>query len=106
MGLFGFPHADTDKTAVFPAMGRDRANGLIGLDPLTHDLKITWNTPSNLQLYQAERLAADIAHSMNGDPAVNPLWRLFRISASVHNLGGCPMAATADDGVTDPNGEV
>jgi cholesterol oxidase len=106
-GKSGFPDPHSDNTAIFLAMGRDLANGVIELHSLTRELKITWDTPSNLPLYSAEsRFSSDIAEAMGGNVAMNPLWRLFHVPVSVHNLGGCLMADSRDAGVTDPNGEV
>jgi cholesterol oxidase len=96
-----------DNAAVFLAMGRDLANGVIRLHPITRGLDIEWNVPSNLPLYDAEtRLATDVAKAMGGVLGMNPLWRFLHIPVSVHNLGGCLMADSRDGGVTDPNGEV
>jgi cholesterol oxidase len=98
---------DADHAAVFLAMGRDLANGVIKLHPITRRLDIEWGVPSNQPLYDAEtRLATDIANVMGGNVAMNPLWRFLHIPVSVHNLGGCVMAETSDTGVTGPNGEV
>jgi cholesterol oxidase len=98
---------DADHAAVFLAMGRDLANGVIKLHPITRRLDIEWDVPSNQPLYDAEtRLATDIANAMGGNVAMNPLWRFLHIPVSVHNLGGCVMAETSDTGVTGPNGEV
>ena len=106
-GKAGFPDPKSDNTAIFLAMGRDLANGIVELDSISSDLKIKWDTPSNLPLYSAEgRFSSDIADAMGGSVAMNPLWRLFHIPVSVHNLGGCLMADSSDAGVTDPNGEV
>ena len=107
VGKAGFPDPHSDNTAIFLAMGRDLANGVIELNSISKDLKITWDTPSNLPLYSAEgRFSTDVAEAMGGDVAMNPLWRLFHVPVSVHNLGGCLMADSRDAGVTDPNGEV
>jgi len=101
------PGQAPDHTAVFLMMGRDLADGQIRLDPATSELKIKWNVPDNLPLYEAEqRLTKDFAKAMGGNAAMNPLWSLFRIPVTVHSLGGCLMADSRDAGVTDANGEV
>jgi cholesterol oxidase len=106
-GKAGFPDPHSDNTAIFLAMGRDLSNGVIELHSLTGELKITWDTLSNLPLYSAEsRFSTDIAEAIGGNVALNPLWGLFNVPVSVHNLGGCLMADSRDGGVTDPNGEV
>lgn len=94
-------------TAIFLAMGRDRANGRIRLLPLTYRLHVEWDLPSNRPLYDIEeRLTADLARGLGGDITYNPLWHYLHQPGSVHNLGGCCMADDPQHGVTDGNGEV
>lgn len=98
---------EADHSAIFLAMGRDRADGTISLHPLTYGLEIRWNLSSNMALYDAEdRFVKVLAQKMGGDPALNPFWRLSRIPVSVHNLGGCPIADSPAQGIADANGEV
>ena len=88
-------------------MGRDRANGRIELVPLTNTLRIVWDVPSNLPLYDAaSRLVADLAGALGGKLELNPFWKRLHLPVSVHNLGGCIMASDPEDGVTSPIGEV
>lgn len=97
----------TDNTGIFLMMGRDLANGEIRLHPRTYEASIKWKVPPNRPLYEAERrLSADVAIALGGDLAMNPLWRIFHIPVTVHSLGGCLMADSPDNGVTDANGEV
>ncbi len=104
------PSADQsqlDRTAVFLAMGRDRANGEITLTPLTHALRVLWDVPSNLPLYDREQaLCADVATALGGVAATNPFWHRLHVPVSVHNLGGCCMGDGPASAVTDSNGEV
>jgi len=93
--------------AVFLAMGRDSADGRIELLPVTHELRVRWNLRENLGLYQAEqRLCADVARALGGQPAYNPLWQALRLPVAVHNLGGCVMGDDAGHGVVDGDGAV
>ncbi|XXF77249.1 GMC family oxidoreductase [Myxococcaceae bacterium GXIMD 01537] len=93
--------------AVFLAMGRDKANGRVSLLPLTSDLQVTWNVPSNLPLYRTqEQLCQDVARALGGRAAYNPLWERLHLPVSVHNLGGCAMAEEPAFGVLTPDGEV
>jgi cholesterol oxidase len=95
-----------DRSAVFLAMGRDRAKGRIELHPLTRELRIRWDLADNLPLYGAEsRLVHDVVAQMKGEPADNPFWEYLKQPVSVHNLGGCPMSDEAATGVVDANGE-
>ena len=88
-------------------MGRDRANGRISLHPLTFDLDIEWPLQPNMPLYDVENRFVDVlAQKMGGDAAVNPFWRLAHLPASVHDLGGCPIADSPDQGVANAYGEV
>ena len=96
-----------DDTAVFLAMGRDRANGVLALDPLTRALKVSWDDASNAPLYAAEeQFSTEVANAMGGAVAFNPLWQRLHRPVSVHNLGGCVMADDEGKGVTDAGGEV
>jgi len=106
-GKVGATDRISDETAIFLMMGRDLADGEIQLHPRTAELSIRWKVPPNLALYEAERrLSTDFATAMGGNVAINPLWRLFHIPATVHSLGGCLMADSREDGVTDASGEV
>jgi cholesterol oxidase len=106
-GRAGGTDRSSDHTAILLIMGRDLADGEIRLHPRTSELSIKWKVPSNLALYEAERrLSTDFASAMGGNVAMNPLWRLFHIPATVHSLGGCLMADSREGGVTDANGEV
>ena len=106
------PFAVGNNSAVFLAMGRDRANGRIKLVPVpavppAYNLAVEWDVASNLPLYDAEAgFSADIAGALGGKPALNPFWQRLHTPASVHNLGGCTMADNAATGVTNAHGEV
>jgi cholesterol oxidase len=96
-----------EDTAVFLAMGRDRANGVLALDPLTRALRVSWDVASNAPFYAAEeQFSTDVANAMGGSVAFNPLWQRLHRPVSVHNLGGCVMADDEGKGVTDAGGEV
>ena len=106
-GTVAAPDSTTDNTGIFLMMGRDLADGQIRLHPQTSEASIKWKVPPNLPLYEAERrLSTDFATAMGGNVGVNPLWRLFHIPVTVHSLGGCLMADSPENGVTDANGEV
>jgi cholesterol oxidase len=99
--------AQTATSAVFLAMGRDRANGRLELDPLTKRLRIRWHLGDNLPLYNSEdRLIRDVVEELGGTSADNPFWTLLKQPVSVHNLGGCCMGGDPAKGVTDGNGQV
>jgi cholesterol oxidase len=96
-----------DDVALFLVMGRDRSDGHIRLLPVTRALSVEWDVRPNLELYNTEeQIAHDFADALGGQLALNPAWRLLRLPVSVHNLGGCAMAVSPADGVTNPFGEV
>jgi cholesterol oxidase len=98
---------DQRHTTVLLAMGRDRADGRVVLEPGTRRLAVHWNTEANLPLYDdEERLAADVVGALEGTLVRNPLWQFLRRPVSVHSLGGCPMGADATRGVIDAEGQV
>jgi cholesterol oxidase len=98
---------ERDRSAIFLAMGRDQANGTIRLAAGPSPIRVEWDVPPNLPLYVAESgLCTDVATALGGRYESNPGWRFLHQPVSVHNLGGCPMGATAADGVVDPDGEV
>jgi cholesterol oxidase len=100
-------HPAADHSAVFLAMGRDHANGRISLHPLTLGIEIEWDLKSNMALYTAEeRFVQALAKAMGGEAAFNPFWSHVHLPVSVHNLGGCPLGDTINQGVVDANGEV
>ncbi len=98
---------DASRTALFLAMGRDRADGRIELSPITNALRVTWDVGSNLPLYGgAARLVKDVSDAMGGEMVLNPFWKRMHVPVSVHNLGGCAMADDPASGVTSNIGEV
>jgi cholesterol oxidase len=98
---------DPAQTMVFLLMGRDRGDGTMRLTPKAPQAWIDWPVNENLPLYDVEQeLALQFASALGGDVATNPLWKLFRLPVSVHNLGGCAMAEHEGDGVVDEFGNV
>ena len=101
------PKSISTNSAVFLAMGRDRANGRISLVAGSHALQIVWDVPSNLPLYSTEeRFCTDVAKQLGGQFAPAPQWKMRHQPVSVHNLGGCVMGDTPEHGVVNPQGEV
>jgi cholesterol oxidase len=101
------PHPHADHSAVFLAMGRDRADGRLSLHPLTFALDIQWNLESNMPLYEAEdAFVKALTQKLGGDAVMNPFWSITRLPVTVHNLGGCPLADSPVQGVANADGEV
>jgi cholesterol oxidase len=98
---------EADSTAVLLAMGADSANGTIELARPRHRLRVRWDTAANLALYSAETAACrELVTALGGRLALAPNWRFLGQPSSVHNLGGCLMAARPEEGVVDGEGRV
>lgn len=99
--------AESGHSAVFLAMGRDHADGVIDLVPGTDSAHVHWSSVADLGLYGTESaLCHDYVDALGGEYVENPAWRILRQPVSVHNLGGCPMGASPAEGVVGPDGGV
>ena len=95
--------ANSSTSMPLLGMGRDTPDGTYGLrkDRLTCDWKLDRSTAHFARAESTMRVIADAA---NADYVANPSW-LFRRVVTVHPLGGCPIGATAAEGVVDPTGQ-
>ena len=99
--------AESRRSAVFLAMGRDHSDGVIDLVPGTESAHVHWSSVADLGLYGTESaLCHDYVDVLGGQYVENPAWRILRQPVSVHNLGGCPMGASPAEGVVGPDGGV
>ena len=87
-------------------MGNEPPQGRMRLDD-RGKLQVDWSFPSARPYFKRVRATMQaIAAELGGRAASNILWRLNAV-VTVHPVGGCPMGATAADGVVDPGtGEV
>ena len=88
-------------------IGRDAANGRMGLTPLFRRLDISWNTRDSQQLFDGMRRATEeMARAAEAVPFfaldAGPLGKF----ATTHPLGGCPMADDPARGVVEDHGRV
>ncbi len=98
---------NANRTVALLAMGRDRADGRISLHGKRHKLRVRWDTKRNDPLYTAERAAsAEVVRALGGKQVFSPTWSALRQPVTVHNLGGCRMAAGPRRGVVNVDGEV
>lgn len=92
-------------TSVF-AIGQDNANGRIVLRG--DKLDILWDyARENAELIERQQQAMrSLAHQYGGTYANLPTWDLFRRILTVHNLGGCALSSSPDQGVVGIDGQV
>jgi cholesterol oxidase len=111
-------HADRDALAdrlpansmILLGIGQDASDGRITLKKRLGRrpaLDIEWDHTRTLPLI--ERMEAEfrwISDQLGGSYTPHPLWRSFGRLITVHPLGGCGIADSADEGVLTPFGEV
>ena len=92
--------------------GVDAADGELRLDrswlpPFRRSLDLEWN-PARSQAVIDAVLAMHrrLTEATGGRPGSDLGWRLFRSLLTLHPLGGCPMAETAQSGVVNRLGQV
>lgn len=101
------PDDDTMHSTALLLMGQDQASGHLTIEPVTGQLRLRWDIAPNLPLYNAQaRLAQDLAAELGGELTYNPTWKMLHQPITIHNLGGCAMADSAQGGVTSAHGEV
>lgn len=98
--------SNTDSL-VFLMIGRDAANGQMRLTPLFKRFDIRWSNECSQRLFDdLGRSAEEIARGSDATPFYaldgGPLSKF----ATVHPLGGCPMADDPSVGVVDDGGRV
>ncbi len=92
-------------TTVF-AIGRDNAGGRLVLR--RGHLDLVWDYERENRALIARQRAAmqELAHRYGGSYADFPLWNPFQRTLTVHNLGGCALSTSADQGVVGIDGQV
>ena len=95
---------DSDGLMILLGMGRDTPNGMMSLRDKWLELK--WDmSRSKTYFDRVKTTMARLAHELDAEFEVNPLWYL-RKTITVHGLGGCPMGRNQDEGVVDSHGQV
>jgi cholesterol oxidase len=98
--------SDTDAL-VFLMIGRDAADGQMRLTRLFRRLDIRWSKAGSAQLFRdLERTAKELAEAADAEPFYALDGGPLGTYATVHPLGGCPMADDAAHGVVDDMGRV
>ncbi len=92
------------RTLVMLGMGRDRSDGVVSLREDDTPM-IKWNMDaSELHFKRVRREMRKVAKALGGRYVDSPLTYMGKVIA-VHNLGGCVMGDTPEQGVVDENGE-
>jgi cholesterol oxidase len=97
---------DTDAL-IFLMIGREAAAGRMRLTPLFRRLDVRWSKEASAQLFaDLERTAKELATAAEATPFYALEGGPLSTYATVHPLGGCPMADDPDAGVVDDRGRV
>jgi cholesterol oxidase len=97
---------DTDAL-IFLMIGRDAADGQMRLTRLFRRLDIRWSKAGSAQLFaDLERTANELAQAADATPFYALDGGVLDTFATVHPLGGCPMADDPALGVVDDMGRV
>jgi cholesterol oxidase len=92
---------------VFLMIGRDAADGQMRLTPLFRRFDIRWSKAGSAQLFaDLERTAKELAAAADATPFYALEGGPLSTFATVHPLGGCPMADDPARGVVDDTGAV
>jgi cholesterol oxidase len=89
------------------AIGRDNANGRFRMNGAgTLDLEWDYANENRALIDAMTSAMDDIARSLGGTFAPLALWSAFERLLTVHSLGGCRLAESAEKGVVSELGEV
>ncbi len=88
-------------------IGRDAADGRMRLTPLFRRLDVRWSMDGSRALFDdLERTAHELAEASGATPFYALKGGPLSKFATVHPLGGCPMADDPSLGVVDDHGAV
>jgi cholesterol oxidase len=92
---------------IFLMIGRDAADGRMRLTWLFRRLDVRWRKEGSAKLFaDLEQTAHEVADGAQATPFYALEGGPLSTFATVHPLGGCPMADNADTGVVDEWGRV
>jgi cholesterol oxidase len=88
-------------------MGLDTPDGVMSLDEQGKELELKWSSRfSDAYFDEVKDTMRTVAHELEAEFQVDPIWYLHKTVITVHPVGGCSMGHSADDGVVDSYGEV
>lgn len=100
-------HGATMNTQTFLVMAHDDQNGRMVLED--GRLRIRWKDVGNQPVFHAANARLlEATHPLGGTFVPNPMWseHMQNNVTTVHPLGGCRMAESADGGVVNHRGQV
>ncbi|HEY2479438.1 MAG TPA: GMC family oxidoreductase [Solirubrobacterales bacterium] len=98
--------SDVDSL-IFLMIGRDAADGRMRLTPFLRRFDIRWSKAGSARLFDnLERTAKELAEACDAEPFYALEGGPMSKFATVHPLGGCPMADDSAAGVVDEFGRV
>jgi cholesterol oxidase len=92
-------------TTVF-AIGQDNANGRVVLDRGKLDVLWDYERENRSLIERQQQAMASLAGQYGGTYGNLATWDLFKRNLTVHNLGGCALSTSADQGVVGIDGQV
>jgi cholesterol oxidase len=99
------PGRTSSHSVALHIMGRDVPDGVLRL--ARHDwLHLDWSIENSRAYFdRCEKTAREVTEKLGGTYKRDPLEYLGK-TVTVHQLGGCPMGDTAEEGVVDARGRV
>ena len=95
-----------DRFVTVFAIGQDNANGRLRLRDGALDLEWNYESENRELIARQEAAMRALAEAYGGTYGNLPTWDLYRRIMTVHNLGGCALSYSGDDGVVGIDGQV
>jgi len=119
----GLDRDAVERTAVYATFGDDEAKGKMVLDPagrIDDGVRIDWSNVAEQDVFREAMTLLEQAHGSGATLIPNPMWKVLPKDIgqmleggeiggavlTVHPLGGCAMAASAEAGVVNALGQV
>jgi cholesterol oxidase len=97
------------RTQTYLVMSHEQSPGAIELDPVHDRVRVVWKGVGDQPVFErVDQRLTETAHALGGSFTRNPMWTkaFHHRLITVHPLGGCAMADSADDGVVNHKGQV
>jgi len=98
--------ADPGRTTNLFGIGRDNANGRMGLKDGKLDIEWNYAAENKALIDRMGKAMQELASQYGGTYAPLVTWQLFKKPLTVHSLGGAHLAESPERGVVSTEGEV